>query len=181
MLLLLLLAACDFGLICLWSWRQSRLWKRAVWTGLGMTPLLVGLSYAVVTPCEQIIDRCRALAGMVDEGDVAGLGFTLADDFEAGGLDRTDFLDRLRRMLTRYRVDALRLSSFTVALPREDEGIAEFDAFCNLRSREALFQQSLTRWRVSFRHRGESWDITGIEPLHAPPFSPFRHLRDWIR
>lgn len=179
-LLLALLVPIQFGLICIWSWRRSLLWARFVWIGFAAIPTLLLLSVVVVTPRERIIRLCCNLAAVVEAGDVAAIGKHLADDFEAAGFDRPEFLDRVEQSLTRYRVNNASLRGFDVAFPREGEGVAVFNAVCSVRSADAYFDRLASRWRVTFRGRSRSWRVMKVEALPTP-LSPIRDLRDWIR
>ena len=178
-LLAALLVAFQFLLIVIWSRRRSRLWARIVWAGFVAIPSLLVLSKLVVTPTEQIVDLCRTLARLVDEGEVDAIGRHLADEFEAAKLDRTAFLERVADGLTRYRIDNPRLRAFEVEFPRDAEGVAVFNAVCRVRSADTMLQVP-SRWRVAFRLFAGKWRVTGLEALPTP-LSPVRNLRDWIR
>ena len=137
------------------------------------------LSHLIVTPRERLIRTCRELAVMVEAGDVAGIGGHLADDFEASGLDRTELLDRVENTLKRYVVENVGLHAFEVIFPRKDEGVAEFNAVCRIRSAEMPIDRLLSRWRLTFRGRGRPWQVTKIEVVPTP-LSPIRNVRDWL-
>ena len=137
------------------------------------------LSHLIVTPREQLIRTCRELAVMVEAGDVAGIGRPLAGDFEASGLDRPELLDRAETTLKRYVVENVGLHAFEVIFPRKDEGVAEFNAVCRIRSADMPIDRLLSRWRLTFRGRGRSWQVTKIEVVPTP-LSPIRNVRDWL-
>ena len=179
-LLLPVLVVIQSVLIAVWWWRRGRAWARIVWIGLGGIPALLLVSTLVVTPRERIAALCRDLAALVDEGDVAAIGRHLASDFEADGLDRSEFLDRAEHTLTRYHVDDARLGSIDVVFPRPKEGVAVFDAVCRIHSVDAYFDRLTSRWRVTYRRGGQLWLVTKIEPLPTP-LSPIRDVRDWLR
>jgi hypothetical protein len=178
-LLLAILVVVQFGLICLWSWRRSRVWARVVWAGFAMIPVLLIISIAVVTPREQIIGLCRMLATRVEGGDVAGIGERLADGFEAADLGKSEFLVRVEESLTRYRVDDARLRAFEVESGGRDEATAVFDATCTVRSADSFRGRLPSRWRVTLRRPDRLWLVTKVEALPTP-LSPVRDLRDWL-
>ena len=178
-MVLVLLVVIQFGLTAIWSRRRSRLWARIVWTGLGAIPLLPLVSILVVTSREQIVGLCHDLAAMVDEGDAAAIGLHLAGDFEAAGLDRMEFLERVERTLARYGVDNARLHRFNVAFPRKKEGVAVFDSTCRIRSVDAFLDRLTARWRVTFRSHDGPWQVTKIEALPTP-LSPIRSVHDCL-
>ncbi len=179
-MLLVLLVAIQLALIAIWSWRRSRVWARIVWIGLAAIPMLPLVSVLVVTPREQIVGLCHDLAALVDEGDAAAIGPHLAGGFEAGGLDRVEFLERVERTLARYHVEDVRLHRFSVSFPREEEGVAVFDSACRVRSADAFLDRLTARWRVTFGSRGALWKVTKIEALPTP-LSPIRAVRDCLR
>ena len=188
-LLLVLLAAMQFGLLMIWWRRRTRAWSRIVIAGLAAMATLPLLSHLIVTPRERIVRTCRELAVMVEAGDVAGIGGHLADDFEVAGMNRTELLVRVEKTIKRYVVENVRLHAFAVIFPRKDEGVAEFNAVCRIRSAEMPIERLLSRWRLTFRgpSRGQgrgqgrdgSWQVTKIEVVPTP-LSPIRNVRDWL-
>lgn len=177
--LFLSLGAIQFLLICLWSWRRTTRTKRAVWIGFVLIPTLVGLSAAVTTTREQIIELCRELARYVEDGNATAIALRLSEDFEAEGLDRAAFEQRLIEAFKRYRIDRPRLSRFEIALPSDDRAVAEFDAACFVRTDQVLANSVLTRWRVFFREDNDRWRLTQVQAVPAP-FSPLRSLGQWL-
>lgn len=178
-LLLVLLAATQLGLLMIWWRRRTRAWSRIVIAGFAAMATLPLLSHLIVTPREQLIRTCRELAVMVEAGDVAGIGRHLADDFEASGLDRTELLDRVETTLKRYVVENVGLHGFAVIFPQRDQAVAVFNAVCRIRSAESFIDRLLSRWRLTFRGQGRSWQVTKIEVVPTP-LSPIRDVRDWL-
>lgn len=178
-LLLAVLVAIQFGLICVWSWRRSPLWRRIVWSGFAAIPTLLLISVLVITTRERIIELCRDLATMAEHGDIARIGRHLADDLEIAGLNRDEFLDRVRQRLSSYRVKDARLRRFEVTRPGEGGVQAVFDAVCSIESADAFLRQMVSRWRVTFRRSGARWEIVDVEALPTP-LSPIRDIRDWL-
>jgi len=178
-LLLFASIAIQLVLIAVWSWRRSSVWSRVVWAGFVAFPALLVLSVVVVTPRERIVGLCRELTRLVEGGNVAAIGGHLADDFEAAGLDRDDFLERVTEALTNYRVTDARLSRFEVKFPQERVGIAEFQAVCWVRSADKYQDRLLSRWRLTFRGQGRDWKVRGIEALPTP-LSPISNLRQCL-
>ena len=142
-------------------------------------PLLLILSIVVVTSREQIIELCEDLARHVDKGDVAAVGARLAADFEAGQLDRDEFVDRLERTLIRHRVDDPELRGFVVTFPAKNVGVAEFRASASVRSPELIYDRFTSRWRATCRRSGGEWKITKLESLPTPPLN-IGDVRHWL-
>ena len=163
--------AAQFTLIAIWSWRRSRPWARTVWVGFIALPLLLVISSLVVTARERIITACEHLAASVEARDVAAIQRTLADDFEAEGLDRDAFIRRLERELTRYRVWDVTLRQFEVTFPREDVGVVEFHATARVRSADIVHEWVASRWKLTFHNRSSAWQLARIKAI---PSSPFR-------
>ncbi len=178
-LLFVLLVAIQSGLVAIWWRRRTPPWTRTVCAGFAAIPTLLVLSHLVVTQRERVIGTCRELAAMVEAGEVTGIGRRLADDFEASGLNRSRLLDRIEQNFKRYRVENARLRGFEVSFPRKDQAVAVFNAVCRVRSAEMLIERLLSRWRLTFQSRGQSWKVTRIEALPTP-MSPIRNLRDWL-
>ena len=179
-LLLGLLVVIQFALISIWSRQRSRTWARIVWIGFGALPTMLLLSHFVVTPRERIINLCHDLAHRVDEGNVAGIGPYLADDFEAAGLDRSAFLNRAEKMLTRHHVDKPKLRGFEITFPHPDEGIATFTVQARIRSEGVFLDWSVTRWQLGFRRRGDVWQVTQVA-VGLTPLSPLHPVSRWLR
>ena len=169
----------QFTLIAIWSRQRNRLWARTVWGGFAAGPLLLILSIVVVTSREQIIELCEDLARHVDKGDVAAIDPRLAADFEAGQLGRDEFVDRLERTLTRYRVDNPELRGFVVTFPAKDVGVAEFRASASVRSPELIYDRFTSRWRATCRRSNGEWKVTKLESLPTPPLN-IGDVRHWL-
>jgi hypothetical protein len=167
--------AVQFVLIAVWSWRRGPVCSRAVWSGFAMFPTVLVLSVVVVTPRERIIRLCRELAALVEVGNVGAIDAHLAEDFEAAGFDRQEFLERVTETLTNHRVDDARLSRFVVTFPGGRDAVAEFHAVCRVRSSNAHQDRLLSRWRLTFRGQGNVWKVGEIEALPTP-LSPISNL-----
>ncbi len=175
-----LLVALEFSLVVIWSRRRTRGTARAVWIGMAMIPAGLGLSMLIETPRESVVAFCWQLARAVDEGEVSAITSQLADDFQADGIDRAAFIERLEQALTRFRVDQPRLGRFEVAFPTERSATATLTATCRLRSADAFFDRLPTRWRLTLRRDGDSWQVVKIEAIPIPPLN-LRDLRDSLR
>jgi len=172
--------ALQLVVIGVWSWRRTRAANRAVWAGLIALPLLMLVSTLVETGREQLIATCRSLARNVERGEVWAIKSRLAPGFEAAQLDRAAFGERLEPALQRYAVGNVRLSRFGFAFDADDRATVALSASCNVRTADRFMNRVLTRWRVRFIRAGDEWLITSLEAVPTP-FSPVRHLRDWIR
>jgi hypothetical protein len=134
----------------------------------------------VVTTRERLVELCHTLAGHVEQAEVEPIVARLASDFEAADLDRAGFVERLRPALQRYEIGNVRLSRFQFAFPDRDRAILELTASCKVRSADRFIDRVLTRWRITFVRRQDEWLLLSLEAIPTP-FSPVRHLRDWIR
>lgn len=135
------------------------------------TATLVAASWFIETPREQIAATCRVLARLVDDGDINELERRLASDFEANGLDREAFLDRVSAMLSRTRLDHVRIRGIDVTLEGQRGAIATFDANCNIRSAEDFTAALPSRWRLRFEKDGEQWLLQQVESIPVPPLN----------
>ncbi len=178
--LLIVLIAAQFALICVWSWQRTTATKRLVWIGFALIPVLLTLSVWVVTDRERIIELCHELAHYVDKGNAPAILTRLADTFHADTLDRVDFEARLFSALKRDRIDDPETGSFTVTFPRAHEAVATFDVGCYVRNEEGFNGWLRSRWRLFFRRDDGAWRVTGIEVVPTP-FSPLRDLHRWLR
>jgi len=136
--------------------------------------ILVATSWAIVTPRERIRSICDDLARLVDEGNVTELEKRVSRNFRAGGMDRKEFLDRLDAVLTRYRLDQIRLHDINVHMEANDEAETTLNARCNIRSAEEFTASIPTRWRLRFSKQGEDWLLKEVESVPIPPL----HLRN---
>lgn len=178
-LLLALLVACQFALICLWSWRRTRLLARAVFVGLATIPVLLVVSSVVVTQRERVVLLCEELADLLDRGELTDLSAHLSDDFSAGSMDASAFVDRLADRLRQYPIDDPVLRGFEVTFADDGGCVVTFDASAQVRSVERFMDRVRSRWRVTFRRRDNTWQVTRLEALPTP-FSPIRSLGDWL-
>ncbi len=179
-LLLLGLGTIEFTLIVLWSRRRSRGLARLIWIGLAATPVLLVLCHLVVTPRERIIALCHELASAVETGDMAAIEERLAADFEAAGLGGAELVDRLEQTLTRHHVIKPRLDRFEVTLPTDRVGEVTFGAICRVESYEGHFDRLPSRWRLTLRKGGDTWEVITIETLPVPPLHA-RSLHELFR
>ena len=163
------LVAVQLVLIAIWSRLRSRGAGRAVWIGFAAIPTLLILSAVVVTPRERIIIICHDLADAVEANNPAGIEAYLSGDFQAGGLDRLQFMDHAEATLERFSVYYPELRRFEVTFPRKDKTVATFNVFCRIESPEAMLGWLPTRWRLTFRYVGGAWKVTNIESIPIPP------------
>ncbi|MCH7595474.1 MAG: hypothetical protein IID35_02855 [Planctomycetes bacterium] len=178
-LLTVVCVAVLFLTICVWSRWRTRRAAWCVWLALAAAPILLLISITVVTPAETIIALCRQLARDVDDGNVPAIAAKIAEDFQAEGLDKERFVQRLEQALTHSRVDHPRLSDFDIQVGNA-AAVATFRAVCRIRTRVATIRALPTRWRLNFRLSQETWRITRIEALPTPPLN-VRRLGDWLR
>lgn len=178
--LLAVLVGCQFALVSLWSWRRSRLLGRAVLVGLAIIPVLLVVSSVVVTQRERVIRLCEELADLVDRGEVTALSTYLSDDFSAGSMDASAFVDRLEDSLRRFHVDDPVLRGFEVAFADDGGCRVTFDASARIRSVDRFTDRVRSRWRVTLRRRGSTWEVSRLEALPTS-FSPIRSLGDWLQ
>ena len=169
-------------LVCfvVWTRRRTTLAARLSWISLAAVVLLPLVSHLVVTQRERIEKLCRDMAHMIDVGDIRALEAHLANDFEAAELDRDEFLSRVARALTRYRVDQLSLLRMSVTFPRPGEAVAVFDAVCSAHSQQNYLDRLFSRWQVSLIRAETGWRVVTIEAIPSP-LSPIRNLRDHLR
>lgn len=160
-----------FVLIFGWSVQRTDHWRRAVWAGLVMGPLLLVVSQLVVTSRERVENLCRELARAVDAGEVSEIRAALAPEFHAAGLDANEFVDRVERVLSRVRVEDARLSAFDVSFSSPYEAMAEFTASAHIRAEESYLDWLVSRWRLTFRRTGDQWFVTEIETVRTPPLN----------
>jgi hypothetical protein len=178
LLLLLAWALVQIVLIWVWSVRRDRFAARLAWGGFAAIALLEALSLSVQTNREQIIALCRQLAREVDAGNVAAIGEHLADDFEAGGMDRNRFLDAAAAALSAYRVDRPRLHSFEFEWPDENTAVTEFAALCRVRA-PRMYGQIPSRWRLTLQRADDEWRVRRIQSVPVPPLH-VADLRQWL-
>ena len=169
-------------LVCFAAWTRRRTTPaaRATWISLAAVVVLPLVSHWVATQRERIERLCRDMAHMIDVGDVQSLAIYLGDDFEAAGLDRDEFLSRVARALTRYRVDRPSLHRMSVTFPRSGEAVAVFDAVCSVRSQQNYLDRLFSRWQVSLVRAESGWRVVTIKAIPSP-LSPIRNLRDFLR
>jgi len=136
---------------------------------LGLTGILATAAALIVTPRERIIETCRSLARIADEGDVSSLDRYLAPSFQANGLERAVWLDRVSAVLTRTRLDHVRIRGIHVEWESPGRANVTFNATCNIRTAEGFGSYIPTRWRLRFDRIGDSWLLTTVESIPVPP------------
>ena len=170
----------EFLLLWVWSRRRTRLAAQAMWMGAVAAIVLPGLSLAVVTPREQIIQTCRELGKAVDEGDMEVISARFSPSFSTDGWDRDELVRRAIRALTRVRVDQVRLRHFEIDFLDKQQATATFDATCNVRTTDGFAGTLPSRWELSFRKVGTQWVVSALKSIPVPPFQITR-LDDWLR
>jgi len=155
----------QFALIAVWSWRRSRRSARIVWGGFVALPVLMLLSFVVITQREQVIAVCNELGAFVEGGDVDVISARLADDCVAEQLTREEFLDRVHDSLTRYRIWDVSLRGFETTFSDSESCAVEFHAAARVRSQDLPYDWLASRWRLAFRREGDSWTVTNIKSL----------------
>ena len=174
------LVAVELVSFAVWARRRTTRAARMTWITLAAAVALPVISHLVVTRRERIEMLCRDLAHMVDVGDVQSLATRLADDFEAAGLTRDEFLSSVARALSRYRVDHPSLHRMSVTFPRSGEAVAVFDTVCSIRWEQNYLDRLFSRWQVELIQTESGWRVITIEAIPSP-LSPIRNLRDFLR
>ena len=177
-LLFLMWLAVELAIVAVWSRRRTRGSRRVAVAGLLVMPLLMTVSFGVVTPGERIITICRELAHVVEQADVVGLDRRLDVDFEAVDLNRGAFVDRVERSLSRFHVKDAHLYRFSVTFPQPEMGVVEFNTSCFIDALDVTHQRLLSRWRLTFRQSDRVWLVTRVEAVPTPlsPIHDLRHL-----
>jgi hypothetical protein len=178
-LLTVILLGIQVILVWVWARVGGRAAVWAVWSGFLATPILFFLSLSVVTPREQVQSLCRKLEKCIDDGDMVAMGALLAPEFEAGGLNRGEFLRRVEAALTRYHVNQTRLDRIEVTLSGRAGGEADLIASGRVWGNGESWDRLVTRWRVSCRLENE-WLVTTLKPVPIPPLyiRDLRHVLD---
>jgi len=166
-------------LILRWAGRRDASSRYALRAGLAMSALLMGISVVVITPREEIIAACLDLARAVDDGDVSAIAANLADDFEAGALDRAEFLARLEGTLSRTRVDRPRLRRFEVTFADPYHACVVLNATAQMRASNGFAGRLPTRWRLTFHRAATDWKLDAAESLPIPPLN-LREFATWL-
>ena len=179
-LLCAVLVVVELVCFAVWTRRRTTRAARVTWISLAAVVLLPLVSHLVVTQRERIEKICRDMAHMIDVGDVQSLATHLADDFEAAGLDRDEFLSRVARALSRYRVDHPSLHRMSVTFPRSGEAVAVFDAVCAVRSQQNYLDRLFSRWQVALVQAESGWRVVTIKAIPSP-LLPIRNIRDYLR
>lgn len=173
------LSLMSLVLLFRWAYRRDRASARALFVSLGATFLGPLVSVLVVTQREEVILMCHRLASAVDQGDVRAIETSLDDSFEASGLNRGEFVERLEAALTRYRVDQPRLRAFDVKVD-DAAATAEFIASAQVRFAEGAWDRLPTKWRVRFRRAGSQWLVASMESIPVPPLH-MKMTGEWLR
>ena len=133
-------------------------------------------THLIITPRERIITICRDLANAVESADLSAIGRHLAADFEAADLDRSEFLERVERTLTRFDVIEPHLRKLDVVFPGDGVwhwsatgATVTFNVLCRIDSTEGYVDRLPSRWRLTLRKRRDRWEATKVETLPVPP------------
>lgn len=175
-----LLILLEGGVVGLWFRRRSLRSSRLALAGLVAIPALVSVNLLYVTPRERIVALCEDLRRQVQDGNTAGIGEHLSDAFFAAGYSRAAFLARVGDRLKRVRVDEAQLRGIEVRWTHPDEAEATINAWCRVRSGEGLAWRFPSRWKLTWRRRGDTWLVTGLQAVPIP-LSPVRSLDDVLR
>ncbi len=177
LLLMLCWAPVQVALLVAWSRTRTPASARRFWISLVVLPAMLLLQGIVRTDRERVIDRCRALAGFVTEGDIPSIQRSLSPDFLARRWDRDSFVDRVRSVLERNRIERPSLRAFDVSFPDGKTAVVEFTASANVITSNGLSDRVSARFRLMFIKKGNDWLIQSIEIVPIPT-SPIRSLDD---
>lgn len=189
------------GVNMVWVWFEHPVWIIAVTTGAGGGLMFIGsrvgrrgvrkagiavllcgaaalvLERLVATPSERLVMRCFDLVRSVEDGDLARIRATMAEDVRADGSDREQFMLAIEQALARFHPEDIRLRDLKVALHDPGRADVEFRAACRIITSSEIHHGVVTRWRLSFARVGKNWLVHRVELL-PEPFSPVRSLRD---
>ena len=179
----LLLIGClvilQLVLIRVWSGRRTPGSRWAMLIGFALFPLLLGLQAAVVTHRERVTAVVETLVEATQQGDVPGIAAHIADNFEAEKLDRREFLDGVRSVLTRYHVENARRRNLEITI-NGFEAEARFGVICRIVTAEEMIPNFASAWTVRFALIDDRWQATSVEPRPTPVFQ-YRHLGELMR
>lgn len=175
-----------------WRIKRNPSSVKALWICFVLLPVLETICLYVITPREQIQQRCHALAGYVKEGDTRAIADTIDETFEASAYKKDILVLRIDHAVKQYSVSDVNLQRIEVQFSQDQQSdddsetaVAEFDATAVIRSREMQYEPVLSRWRLTFirrqpGHQQSDWKIVHIKVLPRP-FSPIRSLRQCLK
>lgn len=170
----------QFILIRRWAFRRDRTSARAMIAGFVLWPLLFAMQAWVVTDREAVRDLMESIRLAVERGDADAFALTVADGFEAYGLDKDDLINRMKRADRRRSVRQLKFSDFSFGEARGGAAEVTFNATADLDGSDSLMARVLTRWNMSLKKGPTGWRIQSFELLpHA--LSPVRTFQEVLR
>lgn len=147
--------------------------------GLGACIALGLLSRMVVTDREQVMQTCRTLIELTERGDVDGIARFIHHDFDADGIDRSQFVDAVKRTLFQIQVQDPWMRNFRAQVDK-DQVEARFSVTCKLISESQIDYGVISAWTVRFERDGDQWKLISVQPRETPAF-PFSRLSQIIR
>lgn len=159
--LLAVLFLVNFFLLVHWR-RGGRV--RPLLISLCASVLILTANTVVVTQREHAAAIMKRVERAILSADTDALGRELAVDFEAGSMDRVEFLDFVRVQLQRVAVRTVGQTGFDVkaGTPSRFEADLSYAATVASQQYSGLVPSA---WRITFRKAGSTWKIAGIEPI----------------
>jgi hypothetical protein len=157
-----LLFTANFILLVYWR-RTGR--PRPLLVGLAASAALLAVQTVVVTRREHAL---RILAGIQQDvmtTRTTNLADALAPNFQAGHMDRNEFLDFVTRCYDRVDVAAVRRVSLTFLDSQPEHFTIKVAYMADVR---ASFGGGWWRstWEIAFQQTPQGWRINGITPIH---------------
>lgn len=146
-------------------------------TGLVCALLLV-IQHLVKTDRERIAESVRAMATAVDEGDVPGLGEYVADEFVDRGLNKTQWLERVRQSLQRWQIDEAGVGGFAIKV-EDHTATVSFRATCDWRHGQQQERGIMSFWTLELVEGHGRWLLKKIDSAKIGPGGMLDYQNVW--
>jgi hypothetical protein len=147
--------------------------------GLLLLIVLPVVQWLVVTDREAVRQSLTELVNSVQQGDVSRFSTHVAEQFQAGTVDREQFLDRVESAMNRIRIEnaKLKFEEVTVA---NDNAIVRMRVFCRVIAENDWEPNAISAWEIELAKEDDAWRIISLQPRPTPAF-PLSRLEDVLR
>ena len=160
--LAVVLGLAIFGLLV--HWRRS-LNPRPLLVGLGVALILLFVQRSVITQREHAGIMLDAIQKDLLESRPDAIERSLADPFQAGEMDRDEFLNVVKTQLRKVRIHQLSRGSMRLTQSENDAFRVQTSFSARVDSTDYGANVVPSTWQLDFVKTAEGWRIRQIEPI----------------
>jgi len=144
-----------------WWFRPGRVTSWLVVGGLLLSTVLLIVQHLVVTDREQIEQILETLALAVDCEDVETIASALDEDYQADGMGKRRFIERVESTFRRADIDEVKILNARIAV-ESDRATVKLRAHCRVKAPDWPYEYHLSSWVICFTGLSGDWLIDEV-------------------